>query len=50
MSMNGSGVRDTARALQMSTATVIQELKKRGRPSRRYILPSSIACIRAPWQ
>jgi transposase-like protein len=37
MSLNGSGVRDTARVLQISTATVIQELKKRGLPSRRSI-------------
>ena len=29
MSLNGNGVRDTARMLQISTATVIQELKKR---------------------
>ena len=35
MSLNGSGVRDTARVLQISTATVIHELKKRGRLSRR---------------
>ena len=35
MSLNGSGVRDTARVLQISTATVINELKKRGRPSPR---------------
>lgn len=35
MSLNGSGVRDTARVLQISTATVIHELKKRGRPSPR---------------
>ena len=34
MSLNGSGVRDTARVLQISTATVIQELKKKVRPSR----------------
>lgn len=26
--LNGSGIRDTARVLQMSTATVINELKK----------------------
>src|SRR2546426_2624959 len=32
MSLNGSGVRDTARVLQISTATVIQELKKRAGP------------------
>jgi insertion element IS1 protein InsB len=35
MSLNGSGVRDTARVLQISTATVIHELKKKGRPSSR---------------
>ena len=35
MSLNGSGIRDTARVLQISTATVIHELKKKGRPSRR---------------
>src|SRR5215211_4860999 len=33
MSLNGSGIRDTARVLQISTATVIHELKKKGRPS-----------------
>jgi transposase-like protein len=32
MSLNSSGVRDTARVLQISTATVMQELKKKGRP------------------
>ena len=31
MSLNGSGVRDTARVLKISTATVIHELKKKGR-------------------
>ena len=30
MSLNGSGVRDTARMLKISTATVIHELKKKG--------------------
>jgi transposase-like protein len=34
MSLNGSRIRDTARVLQISTATVIQELKKKGRLSR----------------
>jgi len=28
MAMNGSGIRDTARVLHVSTSTVIQELKK----------------------
>ena len=37
MSLNGSGIRDTARVLQISTATVIHELKKKGLPSRRSI-------------
>ena len=29
MAMNGSGIRDTARVLHVSTATVINELKKK---------------------
>ena len=37
LSLNGSGIRDTARVLQISTATVIQELKKKGRLSHRSI-------------
>jgi transposase-like protein len=40
MSRNGSGIHDTARVLQISTATVMNELKKRGLPSRRSIRPS----------
>jgi transposase-like protein len=35
MSLNGSGIRDTARVLQMSTATVMQELTKRDLSSHR---------------
>ena len=31
MSLNASGVRDTARVLQISTDTVIKELEKKGR-------------------
>ena len=31
MALNGSGIRDTARVLQVSTSTVIKELKKRNR-------------------
>jgi len=34
MSLNGSGIRDTARVLQISTATVIRELKKKVLPLR----------------
>src|ERR671914_1703068 len=30
MSLNGRGIRDTARVLKISTATVIHELKKKG--------------------
>ena len=37
MSLNGSGIRDTARVLQISTATVIRELKKKGLPSHQSI-------------
>ncbi len=29
MAVNGSGIRDTARVLKISTSTVIKELKKR---------------------
>ena len=35
MALNGSGVRDTARVLSISTATVINELKKRKRVAAR---------------
>jgi transposase-like protein len=35
LSLNGSGLRDTARVLQISTATVIRELKKKVLPLRR---------------
>ena len=35
MSLNGSGIRDTARVLQISTATGIQELKKKDLALRR---------------
>ena len=33
MSLNGSGIRDTARVLKISPATVINELKKKKRAS-----------------
>ena len=35
MALHASGMRDTARVLQISTATVIHELKKKSQPSRR---------------
>ena len=35
MSLNGSGIRDTARVLKISPTTVINELKKKSRPSPR---------------
>ena len=37
LSLNGSGIRDTARVLQISTATVIRELEKKDPSSRRSI-------------
>jgi insertion element IS1 protein InsB len=33
MALNGSGIRDTARVLKISTTTVINELKKKNRRS-----------------
>ena len=42
MSLNASGVRDTARVLQISTSTVLNELKKKGRRSHPCIRPSCI--------
>lgn len=35
MAVNGSGIRDTARVLQISPSTVIGELKKRPKPKGR---------------
>lgn len=35
MTLNASGVRDTARVLQISTRTVLNELKKKGLYSHR---------------
>jgi transposase-like protein len=40
MTLNGSGVRDIARVLQVSPTTVIAELKKRPRLSSRSTKPS----------
>jgi transposase-like protein len=37
MAVNGSGIRDTARVLQISPTTVISELKKKNRVSTRSI-------------
>ena len=37
MSLNGSGIRDTARVLQISPTTVSKELKKKGRSLGRSI-------------
>jgi transposase-like protein len=45
MALNGSGIRDTARVLQISPTTVINELKKRGAPQQ-CELPS--ACLVEP--
>src|SRR5262252_237730 len=40
MSLNGSGVRETARVLKISTATVMHELNKRGPRSNPSTSPS----------
>jgi transposase-like protein len=40
MRLNASGVRDTARVLQISTSTVLQELQKKGLRSHPCISPS----------
>jgi transposase-like protein len=40
MTLNGSGVRDIARVLQISPTTVIEELKKRPPPSTTSTKPS----------
>ena len=39
MALNGSGIRDTARVLQISPTTVIEEVKKRPRHSTTSIMP-----------
>ena len=40
MSLNGSGIRDTARVLKISPTTVINELKKKGLRSKPSTRPS----------
>jgi transposase-like protein len=49
MSLNGSGVRDTARVLTMSTATVIHELTKKGLHSPPSTHHASTRDTRALW-
>ncbi len=49
MSLNGSGVRDTARVLGISPTTVIHELKKKGLRSPPSTSPSSGRYTRARW-
>jgi transposase-like protein len=49
MRLNASGVRDTARVLQMSTSTVINELKKKGLRSNPSIRRCWTPCAREPW-
>ncbi len=49
MALNGSGIRDTARVLEISPTTVINELKKRilprmGQPSSARTLESERCC------
>ena len=45
MSLNGSGIRDTARVLKIRTTTVIHTLKKKSLRSPRCINRSSTRCI-----
>jgi transposase-like protein len=45
MSLNGSGIRDTARVLKISPATVINALKKKSMCSAQCINRSSTHCI-----
>jgi transposase-like protein len=40
MSLNGSGIRDTARVLKISPTTVVNALKKKGRRSKQSTRPS----------
>jgi transposase-like protein len=40
MAVNGSGIRDTARVLNISPSTVIAEIKKKNRALSRSITPS----------
>jgi transposase-like protein len=45
MTLNGSGVRDIARVLQISPTTVIEELKKRPQSSSRLTKPWSRGAV-----
>ena len=49
MSLNGSGIRDTARVLKISTTTVINTLKKKSLHSSRCTNHSSTRCILTMW-
>jgi transposase-like protein len=48
MRLNASGMRDTSCVLQISTSTVMNELKK-GMRSKPYINHCWIPCPRVPW-
>src|SRR2546421_25605 len=50
MTLNGSGVRDIARVLQVSPTTVIAELKKRPRLSNRSTKPLLKGAVPTPSQ
>jgi transposase-like protein len=45
MAMNASGIRDTARVLQVSPTTVIKELKKKSQSCSRCIMRCWRSCI-----
>ena len=49
MSLNGSGIRDTARVLKISPTTVINTLKKRSLLSPRCTKRSSTRCLLTRW-
>ena len=50
MSLNGSGIRDTARVLKISPTTVINELKKKGRHSPLSTTLLLTTCHPATWK
>jgi transposase-like protein len=50
MSLNGSGIRDTARVLKISPTTVINELKKKSPHSRRRTNRSLTWCSLTRWK
>ena len=50
MSLNGSGIRDTARVLKISPTTVIHELKKKNLRCSMSTNPGSRPCLPRTWR